>query len=127
MDVLQAVLDNSDAFKMIYRWAKSIIGDGGHEEEPESDGEVNGGQTDNGLCLQSTGGNADFANCSDNGTVWIEVPHGDGSYLINRYLYDHGSTEVLTVRATINNYHLYVTSEGVSGTWQTWTWYNLVQ
>jgi hypothetical protein len=125
MDVVQAVLDSSDSVKVLLEWFKALKGDGGEEEEPEVEGEDSGGSTDDGLCLQSTGGNDSFAGCSANGTVWIEVPNGDGSYLINRYLYNQGIIEVLTVRATINGYHLYVASEGVSGTWQTWTWSNV--
>jgi hypothetical protein len=125
MDVLQTILDSSKQLQAIWEWIKAFAGDGGEEEEPQSDGEDDGGTTDNGLCMQSTGGNLKFAGCSANGTVWIQVPHANGSYLINRYLYNQGIIKVLTVRATTNGDHLYVQSEGVSGTWQNWTWRNI--
>lgn len=132
MDVIQVVLENQDQLKVAYDWLKNFLGLGGVEKEIQSEGDEQGDSADTdennggeqaGLCLQSTGGNVIFAACGASGTVWIAVPHGNGSYLINRYLYDRGITEVLSVRATINGYHLYVASEGTSGTWQTWTWH----
>jgi hypothetical protein len=131
MDIIQVVIENQDQLKEAWYWLKNFLGLGGVEKEIQSEGDEHGDSADTdennggeqaGLCLQSTGGNVVFAACGGNGTVWVAVPHGNGSYLINRYLYDRGITEVLTVRATTNGYHLYVASEGTSGTWQTWSW-----
>jgi hypothetical protein len=97
-------------------------GDGGQEEEVEDQGEANGGDTDEGLCLQSTGGDVKYESCSSaSGAVWIQVPHGDGFYLEDRYLYDHGQTAVLTVSSPSGGDALYLAAPGDGG-WQTWEW-----
>jgi hypothetical protein len=123
MDIIQAVLDSADSAVVIWELIKSLAGDGGKEEEPESDGEGAGSSTDDGDCLQSTSfdGTVSIASCSQNGTFWIQVPHSNGSYLINRYEYDHGNKgQVLSVVNDSNGKDLILDSEG-SG-WQTWTW-----
>jgi len=133
MDIIQVVIENMDQIQVVWDWIKSFGGDGGKEEEPQSEGDTNQDNHDTddngpnetpGECMRSTGGDLTFGGCGPTPSVWIEVPHGAGSYLINKYLYDKGIIEVLTVRNTINGYHLYVATEGTSGTFQTWSWYN---
>jgi hypothetical protein len=132
MDIYQLIVDNYDLIKAVFGLILDRPGDGGQEKEGQSEGTENGGNsTDDesnggeqaGLCFQSTGGDVNLAACSGNGTVWIAVPHGDGSYYINRYLYNKGITEVLTVASNANGDRLYVAAEGASGTWQNWTFY----
>lgn len=123
MDLIQAVLDNVENVIVIWEWIKSFGGDGGEEEQPESDGEAGGGSSDMGDCLQAASFDASvhMASCDQNGVVWIQVPHNNGSYLINRYEYDHGNTpQVLTVVNDNNGENLILDDEGTG--WQNWSW-----
>jgi hypothetical protein len=63
-----------------------------------------------------------MAECGDNGTVWIVVPHNDGDYLYSRYTIDHGTPEVLTADPAQNGSELFVAAAAQSGSpyWQTW-------
>jgi len=131
-DHIQAIIDNFDLIRAIIDWITYKINSQGHPEvTPQTeddqgrdnvDTDENNGGEQAGLCLQSTGGDIAYANCNGSGTVWFFVTHNSGIYIVNRYLYNHGSTKVLTVRDTVNGFRLYVASEGTSGTWQTWTW-----
>lgn len=127
MDVVQAVIDTVQVAFELFEFLKTILGDGGKEEEPETDGEDGGGSTNADLCLQSTGGFVNYATCGSNGTWWIEVDRsGGGMYLKNRYLYDHGDhNAVLTVASPTSGDHLYV-HDIVPGAWQNWSWVSLI-
>lgn len=82
---------------------------GGLREEEEEEGELDGGSTDAGLCLQSTGGDVNFATCGSDGAVWIQILSADGLgiYHENRYLYDQGEDQYLTVAGTFDGDRLY--------------------
>ena len=84
-----------------------------------------GGSTyDTGLCLADTGGNAYYATCGANGTVWVVVPHSNGAYLASRYSLDHGNPKsVLSVNPLAVGSHPFVYNPQNPGTayWQTFS------
>jgi len=64
---------------------------GDDDEELKVANEANGEGVDAGLCLAATGGLAHYTTCGANGTVWVEVPHSNGHYLVSRWSLDHGN------------------------------------
>lgn len=97
---------------------------GDPEDEIVVEGEEGGGDTGAGLCLADTGGDAFLTSCGANGTVWIVIPHSDGSYLESRYLYDNGHPgQVLTVDPLYNRAPVYCFNEENPGSayWQTFS------
>ena len=97
---------------------------GDPEDEIVVEGEENGGETGQGLCLADTGGYAFLTACGANGTVWIVIPHTDGYYLESRYLYNNGDpNQVLTVDPLDNGASVYCFNEENPGSayWQTFS------
>lgn len=93
------------------------------DNEAKSEGDEGGDEQTNGLCLGETGngGKVKVESCSvAHGTWWDYVSYRGGYRILNRYLDNKGSYQILTAKNTRNGTKLYTTTPK-SGTWQKWT------
>jgi hypothetical protein len=127
VEIYMAVITTPAALKVIFDWISQIresgapAGPEGEEQSQGDDGNNSEGSESTGLCLADTGGAAFMTSCGANGTVWIAVSHGDGYWLVSRYMWNtHGVEEVLTAPLDQN---AALFTEFPSSAWQTWGWY----
>jgi len=118
----QLVLNAVAVGILVWKTINKKPGDGGTEESAEGEGTADGGNTDQGLCLTATGGNATMQSCTASGSAWIQYNCGDGICLENRWSYNRGQDLILSTRGNIDGYVLYVAAPGTSGDWQKWDW-----
>jgi hypothetical protein len=69
--VTTLILKTIDTAILVWKTIHKKPGDGGTEESAEGEGTASGGNTDEGLCLTATGGNASMQSCTASGSAWI--------------------------------------------------------